>query len=208
MTSRKTVAGLVAAATVLASLVGLGLLSSPASARNSAINFKMVRSAASVAAGCLVGAHATVHVVSHSQAQTMTISARGLPKNTGFDVFITQLPNAPFGISWYQSDLESNRLGVAKVTVKGRFNIETFAVAPGSAAAPQPHGGADAATNPAFAPVHTFHVGFWFNSPTAAKKAGCLDTVTPFNGEHHAGVQAMSTRNAPALHGPLARLSS
>ena len=32
-----------------------------------------------------------------------------------------------------------------------------------------------------------------------AKKAGCADTVTPFNGDHDAGVQVMSTRNAPDL---------
>jgi hypothetical protein len=36
----------------------------------------------------------------------MTIDAHGLPRNTDFDVFINQLPNAPFGVSWYQGGLE------------------------------------------------------------------------------------------------------
>jgi hypothetical protein len=208
MTSRKTLAGLTSALAAVAALGGIGTLASPASAAKTHINFSMVRSSASVAAGCLQGAHARVHVESQGQTETMTIRATGLPRNTEFDVFVTQLPNAPFGVSWYQSDLESNRAGRAQVTVRGRFNVETFAVAPGAGAAPRPHGGLDAATNPAFAPIHTFHVGFWFNSPADAKKAGCLDTVTPFNGDHNAGVQAMSTRNAPNNFGPLRRLGS
>jgi hypothetical protein len=52
-------------------------------------------------------------------------------------------------------------------------------------------------------PVHTFQLGLWFNSPEDAAKAGCPDTVTRFNGEHNAGIQALSTRNSPALEGPL-----
>ena len=61
--------------------------------------FTLQRSAASATAGCLVGAGAKVKVVHRGQVEEMTIDAAGLPKNTDFDVFITQLPNAPFGIS-------------------------------------------------------------------------------------------------------------
>jgi hypothetical protein len=59
----------------------------------------------------------------------------------------------------------------------------------------------DAASNPAFALIHTFHVGSRFNSPADAVKAGCPGTVTPFNGEHTAGVQAVSTRNFAEARG-------
>ena len=45
----------------------------------------------------------------------------------------------------------------------------------------------DASTNPPTFPVHTYHLGLWFNSPQDAKKAVNNDTITPFNGEHHAG---------------------
>src|SRR5215472_17080136 len=69
----------------------------------------------------------------------MTIDAAGLPKNTEFDVFGTQLSNAPFGISWYQGDLDSNSHGNAHGRFVGRFSIETFAVAPGSGPAPVVH---------------------------------------------------------------------
>jgi hypothetical protein len=138
----------------------------------------------------------------------MTLRAAGLPANTAFDLFILQLPNAPFGVSWYQSDLQTGYDGTASVTVVGRFNVETFAVAPGAGPAPVVHYGVDAATNPPFAPIHTFHVGFWFNSPTDAVNAGCPGVVTPFNGDHNAGVQAMSTRNFGDLDGPLRHLAS
>ncbi len=195
---------------VIAAVAVLGagaVVTAQADPADTGISFTMVRSGVAATANCLSTAAATVRVVSHGQNETMTLRAAGLPANTGFDLFITQVPNAPFGVSWYQSDLQSGADGTASVTVIGRFNIETFAVAPNTAPAPVVHPG-DAASNPAFAPVHTFHVGFWFNSPADAVKAGCPGTVTPFNGEHNAGVQAMSTRNFADLDGPLRHLVS
>jgi hypothetical protein len=74
--------------------------------------------------------------------------------------------------------------------------------------APSVHNGPfpDATTNPTFAPIHTFHLGLWFNSPKAAARAGCPATVTPFNGEHDAGVQVLNTAQFADTHGPLRRL--
>jgi hypothetical protein len=195
------------AAGVTAALATWAGLATQAGAADSSITFDMVRSGAAITANCLPNATARVRVVTHTQNETMTITAAGLPPNTGFDLFVIQLPNAPFGLSWYQSDLQSRSDGTASVSVIGRFNIETFAVATGPGAAPVVHP-SDAASNPAFAPIHTFHVGFWFNSPADAVKAGCAGTVTPFNGDHTAGVQAMSTRNFPDLQGPLSQLVS
>jgi hypothetical protein len=65
----------------------------------------------------------------------------------------------------------------------------------------------DAATNPQFAPVHQLHQGLWFGSPDAAEAAGCPGNVTPFNEDHTAGIQALSTRNFDALNGPLRRIN-
>ncbi len=65
----------------------------------------------------------------------------------------------------------------------------------------------DAATNPQFAPVHEYHVGVWFNSSTDAAAVGCANVVTPFNGEHNAGPQALSTQQFPDTNGPLRQIT-
>jgi hypothetical protein len=170
----------------------------------------MVRSAGAVKANCLSGAQAAVTIRSQGPVETMKVKASGLPANTDFDLFVIQDPNAPFGIGWYQGDLDTNGYGQASGTFVGRFSVETFAVAPGSAPAPTTFNGPfpDASLNPPFNPVQMYHLGLWFNSPTDAATAGCGSAVTPFNGEHDAGVQALSTRNFPLNAGPLRNIHS
>jgi hypothetical protein len=167
-------------------------------------SFKMLRSQTAVANDCLEGARAHVDVkTTVTDQQIMDVTVANAPKNTEFEVFVTQQANAPFGLSWYQADFDTNDNGFGEVRARGIFSEELFAVAPGSVPAPQVDD-ADAETNPAFAPVHTYHVGLWFGSPEEAAAAGCPATVTPFDGGgHEAGVQAFSTRNFGALHGPL-----
>jgi hypothetical protein len=186
-------------------LVGALAQSAAAQAPADLIKFNLQRSVAASGAGCLAHASAVVTVKSLGEVEVMNVSATGLPANAGFDLFVIQVPNAPFGLSWYQGDMQSDAQGRAVGTFIGRFNEETFIVAPGTAVAPIVHD-ADAATNPATGPVHTFHVGLWFNSPDDAVKAGCPATVTPFNGEHNAGIQALSTTQFPKDKGPLGTL--
>jgi hypothetical protein len=167
--------------------------------------FQMVRSTAAVNTGCLPNAHADVVIKSRGPVETMVVSAKNLPPKTDFDFFVIQVPNAPFGISWYQGDLETNGHGDATGKFIGRFSIETFTVAPGVAPAPLVFP-TDADHNPAFNPVQMYHLGLWFNSPADAFAAGCQASptaITPFNGEHNAGTQVLSTRNFPDDHGPL-----
>jgi len=168
-------------------------------------SFKMVRSAKAEAAGCMVNSGADVSVHSVGGIEVMDVSVHGLPPQTGFDLFVIQLPNAPFGLSWYQGDIETDRHGQGHQRFMGRFSSETFTTAPGSGTAPTLHHNAfpDAQLNPATGPVHQFHLGLWFNSPGDAVRAGCPGDVTPFNGEHAAGIQALSTRNAADEQGPL-----
>jgi len=198
--------GALVGAAVLAVGGATAFAAASANASHDQANFALKPSAAAVKAGCLTNAGANVRIKNRGPVEVMTIDGFGLPRNTSFDVFVTQLPNAPFGISWYQGDLNSNNNGTAHGLFVGRFSVETFAVAPGSGPAPVVHrGGAnkDAASNPAFAPVHEYHVGVWFNSPKAAAAAGCANVVTPFNGEHNAGPQALSTRQFADTFGPL-----
>lgn len=173
---------------------------------NTRITFSMVRSAAAAKAGCLPNASARVSVRSLGFAERMQVNVSGLPRNTDFDLFIIQVPNAPFGLAWYQGDVETNRQGRGTSVFVGRFSIETFIVAPGSAPAPVVHSRPpfpDASSNPQTAPVHTYHVGLWFNRPRDAAAAGCPNTVTPFNGDHTASIQALSTRTFANDRGPL-----
>jgi hypothetical protein len=188
------------------SLLIVALAAAAAFAGNST-SFKMLRSQTAVANDCLEGARAHVDVrTTLTDQQIMDITVANAPKNTEFEVFITQQANAPFGVSWYQADFDTNDNGFGEVRAKGIFSEELFAVAPGSVPAPQVDD-ADAQTNPAFAPVHTYHVGLWFGSPEEAAAAGCPATVTPFDGGgHEAGIQAFSTRNFGALHGPLRQI--
>jgi hypothetical protein len=182
-------------------------LAAAAAFAGNSTSFKMLRSQTAVANDCLEGARAHVDVrTTLTDQQIMDITVANAPKNTEFEVFITQQANAPFGVSWYQADFDTNDNGFGEVRAKGIFSEELFAVAPGSVPAPQVDD-ADAQTNPAFAPVHTYHVGLWFGSPEEAAAAGCPATVTPFDGGgHEAGIQAFSTRNFGALHGPLRQI--
>ena len=168
--------------------------------------FKMVRSQAAVANDCLKGAKANVDVrTTATDQQIMDVSVNHAPKNTEFELFVTQQPNSPFGISWYQADFTTNNQGQGEVRARGIFSEELFVFAPGVVKAPQVDD-LDAETNPTFAPVHTYHLGLWFGSPEEAKDAGCSDTLTPFDGDHSAGIQAFSTRQFDALEGPLRQI--
>ena len=85
----------------------------------------------------------------------MDVQTEGLPPNTNFDFFVIQVPNGPFGLSCYQGDIETNSEGRRSSQFIGRFNIETFIVAPGSAAAPAVHKDPpfpDASSNPQTGP--------------------------------------------------------
>jgi hypothetical protein len=191
-------------------LVLIFAAASPATGRDgkhNEISFDMVVSAG--AKTCLPNARARVKVVSTGKAEDMTIHASGLPANTDFDFFVIQVPKAPFGISWYQGDVQTDDDGEAVQHFRGRFSIETFSVAPGPAPAPVVFNGPfpDASLNPPFNPIQMYHLGLWFNSPTDAMNLGCPGATTPFNGEHNAGIQVLNTSNFPDDHGPLRDLN-
>jgi hypothetical protein len=46
-------------------------------------------------------------------------------------------------------------------------------------------------------------VGVWFADQAEAQAAGCTNNVAPFDGDHNAGIQAMSTKQFGALQDPL-----
>jgi hypothetical protein len=159
------------------------------------------------AAACLPDARGRVTVSSLGAVENLHVEVSGLKPSTDYDLFVTQVPNPPFGLSWYQGDIETNAKGAGVGDFVGRFSAETFIVAPGAAFVPKPLHIGDApfgAKNPPVtAPIHTFHLGIWFNSAKDASDAGCPGFVTPFNGDHTAGIQVVNTGGYPDTEGPL-----
>jgi hypothetical protein len=192
----------------LAAAAGLGLLliASPLMAAlkpSHSMTFDMVVSGG--AKTCLPDASGVVKIRPIGPVEIMDVSVQGMPPNSNFDFFVIQVPKAPFGISWYQGDIETDKHGHGHQRFVGRFSIETFAVAPGSAPAPVVFNAPfpDASLNPSFNSIQMYHLGLWFDSPAEAQSAGCPATVTPFNGEHNAGIQILNTSNFPDDQGPL-----
>jgi len=175
------------------------------------LKFEMVRNDAGALQDALPNARGRVKIESVGPVEIMDVKVWGLPPNTDFDFFVIQVPKAPFGLAWYQGDIETNEYGVGHQRFIGRFSIETFIVAQ-SPPAPAPLVFNDspfpnAATNPVTNPVQLYHLGLWFNDPADAAQAGAKSTVTPFNGEHNAGVQVLNTSNFPDDFGPLRHVS-
>ena len=163
---------------------------------NAAFTFNLVPSP-NISA-CLPKAKGTVTITPNSLNDTMKVSVSGLAPSTGYDLFVIQLPGKPFGVAWYQSDLQTGSTGAGSVTVKGIFNKETFSVSTGGTVT--------------FGATHQYHLGLWFNDPTVPFNLGCepgatSPIVTPFNGEQHAGVQVLNTSNFPNNAGPLSHVS-
>ena len=159
--------------------------------------FSMVPSSTNISA-CLPHAAGTVTITPGSLNDLMKVSVSGLAPNTGYDFFVIQLPKAPFGVSWYQSDLHTDSTGAGSVSVRGIFNKETFSISPGGTVT--------------FGATHQYHLGLWFNSPKVPFNLGCepgqpSPIVTPFNGAQHAGIQVLNTSNFPDNAGPLSQVS-
>jgi hypothetical protein len=189
------------------------LASSPALA-DDVFTFDLVRSPALKNFPNFVpNANGQVKITPMGPVEEMDVTVTGLPPNTDFDFFVIQTALAPFGLAWYQGDIETDGSGVGSGKFFGRFNIETFIVAPGVVnnttivfRNPRNPIFSDINFNPQTQPVHTWHLGLWFNSPKDAAKAGGPPTETPFNGGHNAGVQVLNTSNFPSGAGPLSRV--
>ena len=120
---------------------------------------------------------------------TLCLHLEHIKQGLNFDLFTVERSNLDangipvtgftnFGLAWYQSDIHirsgSTNAGTGKVTIKTILLDQIF--------------GFDPDVN--LAPTNTFHVGFWFNDPNDAAACG-FTGFTPFNGEHHAGPNAM-----------------
>lgn len=187
-------AGIVSVAGLTAAAEATTSAGPPASSRP--FSFALRPSSPAIVA-CLPHASGRVTITPGSLNDTMRVSVHGMPPRTGFDLFVIQLPTKPFGIAWYQTDIQANRYGNGSATVRGIFDRETFSVSLGGTTT--------------FSPTHQFHLGLWFNNPNTPFKLGCepgatSPIVTPFNGEQHAGIQVLNTAQFPVNAGPLSHV--
>jgi hypothetical protein len=195
-------ATVVAAGATLALSLGLGASAAAASpvttasaASSHSFTFGLVPSPGIRA--CLPHIGGVVRITPGSENDLMQVTIFGAPRNAEFDLFVIQQPNKPFGVSWYQTDVNANSHGVGSASVRGIFDRETFSVSPGGTTT--------------FAPTHQYHLGLWFNDPKLPFRLGCepgapAPVVTPFNGEQHAGIQALNTAEFPVNAGPLSHV--
>jgi len=142
----------------------------------------------------------TVLVKRGALRDTLTLTLENIKPNLAFDLFTIQNTNlladgttdpnfVNFGLAWYQSDVQADSKGEAKVTINTILLDQIFGFDPAAS----------------LSPTHTFHVGFWFNDPNDAAPCGFdVTKPTPFNGEQKAGPNAMiSVPNAITNEGPL-----
>jgi len=188
--------GALATAVAVATAIVLTATTS-ATATSKTFSFALQPSSAAIST-CLPHASGHVTITTGDLNDTMKITVSGMPHNRGFDLFVIQTPGAPFGVSWYQTDIHANGTGTGSATVKGVFDKETFSVSPGGTTT--------------FAPTHQYHLGLWFNNPNVPFNLGCepgatSPIITPFNGAQHAGIQVLNTAQFPVDAGPLSHVS-
>jgi hypothetical protein len=173
--------------TLAVAIASIGIAPLAKAAAGDSTVFNMVKSAG--AASCLrATASGRVTISDLGPVQNMHVEVSNLPAKTEFTLFVITTPNAPFVPAWYQGDLTTNGNGRGVVDVTGIFSDETFILHPGPL------------------PVQTDHLGMWFADPADAVSAGCPGNVTPFDGDHNAGIQVLNTSNFPDANGPLRRI--
>ena len=150
------VSGLALTAGLTAASGATGGAGAPAKAAQT-FSFKLVPSSPAIKA-CLPHASGRATITTGRLNDTMKVSISGMPRGAGFDLFVIQQPLTPFGVSWYQSDVNAGDEGSGSATVKGIFDSETFSVSPGGTVT--------------FPPTHQFHLGLWFNNPKHAVQPG------------------------------------
>jgi hypothetical protein len=183
--------------------ISLGMIAIPASAQVPEIVFNLVPQPKFEAClGQSGGPVPTAEVVVQRGElnDILILRAQHLKPNLGFDLFTIQNTNLladgavdpnfkNFGLAWYQTDVQADSNGNAEVAIKTILLDQIFGFDPASS----------------LLPTHTFHVGFWFNNPEDAAACGFNPAnPTPFNGEQHAGPNAMiSLPNPVTKLGPL-----
>jgi hypothetical protein len=131
---------------------------------------------------CFPNASATITVLPKEEVRgvdTLDVKAEGLPPNTSFTVFLTELAEFPFGASEYIAEFTTNAAGKGSVRVDAVIQ-EAFAF--------------DGNTH---VRKELNHVVVWFADPQDDDV--CFGPgggpVTPFDGDGQAGATVLSSKN-------------
>jgi hypothetical protein len=187
----------IAAAMALAASAALtGGVALPASGHAAAtpdvapLQFHLTPSSAQLAA-CMP--NADVNVVLRPKTDSVghdgfSVHATGLPPNTAFTTFLLQQAGAPFGAAEYIGDFTSDSHGRADSTFR-LIVQEAFS---------------STLVGTERVRVDLNQIGVWFADPAGddfcfGQNGG---SVTPFDGDNAAGVQAFNSLNAPPLPAP------
>jgi len=175
---------------VLTTVAGLtSLMPCASAAAGDNITFNLMRAAG---ATCLSSkARGRVTVRDLGPVQNMHVEWFGLTPTNDFTLFITEHSARPFGLTWYQGEITTDKRGKGVGDFTGIFSAETFVF--------DNETGGNTATQ-------LSHVALWFADPNDAAKAGCSGITTPFDGDHVAGILVLSTENFPDAQGPLQKL--
>lgn len=166
----------------------IGLMSMVACENNNSANasnsftFNLVQASDPIAS-CLPNAKAEVTVFPNEETQgvdTLKLNAQGLPPNTTFAVFLTEMPVPPFGAVQYIGDFTTNGTGSGSVTVNAII-VDAFS---------------STLVDSTRVRVDLNHVVFWFADPAADEFCVPGSASTPFDGDGEAGVAAMSSKNS------------
>jgi len=143
--------------------------------------FSLVPASDGIAA-CLRNAAATVTLLPKEDLRgvdTLDLKAEGLPPNTAFTVFLTELATAPFGAAEYIGEFTTNAAGRGSVRMDAIIE-EAFSIVGGVAGRKELN-----------------HVVLWFADPANDDECFRPGTVpnTPFDGDGQAGTAVLSSRN-------------
>src|SRR5690349_9714141 len=127
--SSRSKIGLFFSLVILFSIAGAFLLNAAfkphsSEAANVPSTFKFNLALSPGISSCLPKAQGDAVITRGKLNDSMMVEVHGLAPNTGYDLFVIEIPNKPFGISWYQSDLQTDKNGNGQVTVRGILNVE------------------------------------------------------------------------------------
>ena len=164
-------------------LTGLTLIFTTHAQNPAPLTFNLVP-ASNAVGNCLPDATARVTVFPKEEIRgvdTLDLKAEGLAANTTFAVFLTERPAGNVGAVQYIGDFTTNAAG------KGSLRVDAIIEEAFSSTV--------ADNNDDRVRKELNHIVIWFADPKADDFCPSPNNETPFDGDGHAGIAALSSKN-------------